>query len=220
MNTRTPRGFIPLVAMIVLGLLALAGGTTAVIVLKGNSAPKQIEATLAASTTPDAPQGNVEANNGAPVSFTDAEVAALEIREYVAAPWAELEAENFALATQQGQTTLTITNGLGETRYYYYFAKIGGWTQAKSAADMTTLAESARVLNDYDASVQQSKAIQALLQAETLKFQLSHPGVGEKKYSAEFRTDSKGDIHYTDSDGNLITCHTDTWGTTHCGSTY
>lgn len=215
------RGFIPLVPLIVLGLLLLAGGTAAVIALKGNnSAPQHIEAIVGASTTPDAPQEQPEANNAAPDFISDAEMAELERQGKVTAPWAELEAKNFALATQRGQTTLTITNGLGETRYYYYFAKIGGWTQAKNAADMTTLAESARVLTDYAASVQQSKVIQAQLQAETLKFQLSHPGVGEKKYSADFRTDSNGDAHYSDSDGNLITCHTDTWGTTHCGSTY
>lgn len=66
MNTKNPRGFIPLVAMIVLGLLAIAGGTATVLALKGkNSPPQQIEATVVASTTPDAPQGTTEANKAA-----------------------------------------------------------------------------------------------------------------------------------------------------------
>lgn len=129
--------------------------------------------------------------------------------------WAEQEAQDFAYANARGWTTLISTNSLGEKRYYYLL--YGEWSRADSEQQMLELAKAAQVLNGYKVSQENSKQIEADLNIEWLKFKLEHPGYNGNRYSGTYRTDSKGDVFYSDNQGNFITCHTDTWGVTSCG---
>lgn len=79
MNTENPRGFIPLVAILLLGALALAGGTATVLTLKGeNSAVEPIEEAVPPTTPSDTAEAHVETNKAgyeaAPDFISDSEM--------------------------------------------------------------------------------------------------------------------------------------------------
>jgi len=71
--------------------------------------------------------------------------------------WEELEKRYFAQANKQGWATLIITNSFGEQRYYYYFPKTGVWSKAETEKEMGELAESIKIISDYEQSVADTK---------------------------------------------------------------
>ena len=87
----------------------------------------------------------------------------ISVRSLPTQTWEEIEEQYFTEAIQKGWPALTLTNSLGQKRYYYFFEK---WNQVDSEEKAIKLAESVRIILEYEKSQERSREIRENLDAQ------------------------------------------------------